>query len=116
MKLANERPQLSKNYLAYFGDIYLMNTRLLPEIDIATMFHAGEYIGDNTTTPQYGGVDDLGVARILHSRMRPGGYFLFYTGSFAFDKADALAKVLERESKLERVGTFKTLMLCRKVG
>jgi len=46
--------------------------------------------------------------------MRPGGYFLFYTGSFAFDKADALAKVLEQEGRLERVGTFKTLLVCRK--
>ena len=116
IKLANERPQLSKNYLAYFGDIYLTNARLLPSLDIATMFHAGEYIGANTTTPEYGGVDDLGVARILHSRMRPGGHFLFYTGSFAFDKADALAKVLENEGKLERVETFKTLMVCRKTG
>jgi hypothetical protein len=80
------------------------------------MFHAGEYIGANTTTPEYGGVDDLGVARILHGRMRPGGYFLFYTGSFAFDKADALAKVLEQEGKLERVGTFKTLLVCRKTS
>ena len=78
------------------------------------MFHAGEYIGANTTSPEYGGVDDLGVARILLGRMRPGGHFLFYTGSFAFDKADALAKVLEREGKLERVGTFKTLLVCRK--
>jgi len=75
MKLALERPQLSKSYLAYFGDIYLSNARLLPELDIATMFHAGEYIGDNTTNPEYGGVDDLGVARILHGRMRPGGYW-----------------------------------------
>ena len=49
--------------------------RLLPELDIATMFHAGEYIGANTTSPEYGGVDDLGVARILLERMRPGGRF-----------------------------------------
>jgi len=46
--------------------------------------------------------------------MRPGGYFVFYTGSFAFDKADALAKVLEQEGKLERIGPFKTLLVCRK--
>jgi len=116
IKLANERPQLSKSYLAYFGDIYLTNARLLPSLDIATMFHAGEYIGANTATPEYGGVDDLGVAHLLHGRMRPGGYFLFYTGSFAFDKADALAKVLEQEGKLERVGTFKTLLVCRKTS
>ena len=114
IKLLNERPRISKSYLAYFGDIYLSNARLLPEIDIATMFHAGEYIGDNTTSVEYGGVDDLGVARILLGRMRAGGHLLFYTGSFAFDKADALARVLEGEKKLERAGTFKSLLVCRK--
>lgn len=116
IKLLNERPRIAKSYLAYFGDIYLSNARLLPEIDIATMFHAGEYIGDNTTSVEYGGVDDLGVARILLGRMRAGGHLLFYTGSFAFDKADALARVLEGEKKLERTGTFKTLLVCRKTG
>lgn len=114
IRLVNEHPRLMKSYLAYFGDIYLTNARLLPDIDIATMFHAGEYIGANTTSPAYGGVDDLGVARILVGRMRPGGYLLFYTGSFAFDKADALMGVLEQEGKLERAGTFKTLLVCRK--
>lgn len=115
IKLVNERPQLSKNYLAYFGDIYLTNPRLIPPINIATMFHAGEYIGENTTTPAYGGVDDLGVTRILLDRMRPDGHVLFYTGSFAFDKADAIADTLAREKKLERVGTFKSLLVCRKL-
>ena len=66
--------------------------------------------------PEYGGVDDLGVARILLERMRPDGRLLFYTGSFAFDKADALAKVLEGEKKLVRNGMFKSLLVCRKIG
>jgi len=114
IRLANERPQLSKSYLAYFGDIYLTNPRLLPELDVATMFHAGEYIGANTTTPEYGGVDDLGVARILLDRMRPDGRLLLYTGSFAFDKADALVSVLEQEKKLARSGMFKSLLVCSK--
>ena len=79
------------------------------------MFHAGEYIGDNTASPEYGGIDDLGVARILLDRMAPGGQLLFYTGSFAFDKAEALVETLARERKLERVGTFKSLLVCRKL-
>src|SRR4029077_3877298 len=115
LHLVNERPQLSKNYLAYFGDIYLTNARLLPPLDIATMFHAGEYIGANTASPEYGGVDALGGARILLGRMPAGGQLLFYTGSFAFDKADALAEGLEGEKKRARAGTFKTLRVCRKL-
>jgi hypothetical protein len=115
IRLVNERPQLSKNYLAYFGDIYLTSARLLPRLDIATMFHAGEYIGDNTTTPAYGGVDDLGVTRILLGRMPSGSHLLFYTGSFAFDKAEAIVETLTREKKLERAGTFRSLLVCRKL-
>jgi len=116
IKLALERPQVVKNYLAYFGDVYLTNPRLLPEIDVATMFHAGEFIGANTTSAEYGGMDDLGVTCVLLDRMRPGGHVLFYTGSFAFDKAEAIVATLEREGKLERAGTFKSLLVCRKVA
>ena len=108
IKLANERPQLSKYYLAYFGDIYLTNPRLLPALDVVTMFHAGEYIGANTTSPEYGGVDDLGVARILLERMRPDGRLLFYTGSFAFDKADALA---QRAGRREEAGAQRSVQV-----
>jgi hypothetical protein len=116
IKLALERPQILISYLAYFGDAYLTNPRLLPELDIATMFHAGEYIGANTTTPEYGGIDDLGVTRLLLGRMRSGGHVLFFTGSFAFDKAEAIVATLEGEKKLAREGTFKSLLVCRKVG
>src|SRR3954451_4411681 len=114
IKLVNEQPQILKNYLAYFGDIYLTNARLLPPLDIATMFHAGEYIGDNTTTPAYGGVDDLGVARMMLDGMQPRGHLLFFTGSFAFDKAEVIVEALEREKKLERAGAFKSLLVCKK--
>lgn len=115
MKLVTEHHSVGKSYLAYFGDIYLSNAGLIPELDIATMFHAGEYIGANTTSPEYGGMDDLAVTRILLERMRAGGQLLFFTGSFAFDKAEAIVATLEREQKLARAGTFKSLLVCRKV-
>jgi len=116
IKLALERPRVAKSYLAYFGDVYLANPRLLPQLDVATMFHAGEFISANTTSAEYGGTDDLGVTRVLLDRMQPGGHVLFYTGSFAFDKAEAIVATLEREGKLERAGTFKSLLVCRKVA
>src|SRR5439155_17474673 len=54
IKLALERPEILKSYVAYFGDAYLTNPRLIPPLDIVTLFHAGEYISPNTTTPEYG--------------------------------------------------------------
>jgi len=115
IKLALERPAILKSYLVYFGDAYLTNPKLIPPLDIATMFHAGEYIGANTTTPEYGGMDDLALTRLLVERMRPGGHLLFYTGSFAFDKASAIVATLTGENKMERAGTFKSLLVCQKL-
>lgn len=115
IKLALEQPAILKSYLVYFGDAYLTNPKLIPPLDIATMFHAGEYIGANTTSPEYGGIDDLGLARVLLDRMRPGGQMLFYTGSFAFDRATAIVDTLTGKKKLERADTFKSLLVCRKV-
>ncbi len=115
VQLITEHHSIGKSYLVYFGDIYLANAHLLPRLDIATMFHAGEYIGTNTTSPEYGGMDDLGVTRVLLDRMRPGGHVLFYTGSFAFDKAEAIVATLEREKKLERAEAFKSLLVCKKL-
>ena len=78
-----------------------------------TLFHANEYIHDDTPSPEYGGLDDLKLARLLIGRTRPGGHLMFYTGSFAFDKTDAMVATLEREGKLRRDGTFKSLLVCR---
>ena len=115
IRLAQDQPRILKSYLVYFGDAYLTNPRHIPPLDIATMFHAGEYIGANTTTPEYGGMDDLALTRLLLDRMAPGGHVLFFTGSFAFDKADAIVETLSREKKLERAGTFKSQLVCRKI-
>jgi hypothetical protein len=116
IKLVTENHQLAKHYLAYFGDIYLTDPRLVPALDIVTLFHANEYIHDDTPGAEYGGLDDLKLTRLLIGRMRLGGHALFYTGSFAFDKTDAMVTTLEREGKLAREATFKSLLVCRKTG
>jgi hypothetical protein len=115
VKLVSENHQIAKRYLAYFGDIYLSDPRLVPELDIVTLFHANEYIHDDTPSPEYGGLDDLKLARLLIGRMRPGGHVMFYTGSFALDKTDAMVATLENEKKLAREGMFQSLLVCRKI-
>jgi hypothetical protein len=41
--LVTENALVAKSYLAYFGDIYLSNPRLLPDFDAVTMFHLYEF-------------------------------------------------------------------------
>ena len=81
-----------------------------------TLFHANEYIHADTPSPEYGGLDDLKLARLLIARTCPGGHVMFYTGSFAFDKAEAIIATLEGEKKLAHAGTFKSLLVCQKIG
>jgi hypothetical protein len=115
IRLVTERPQLSKSYLCYFGDIYLTNSRLLPELDLVALFHLGEFIHETTTSPEYGGFDDLALTRALLRRTRPGGSVLIFKGSFAHERAEAVAADLERAKELAFVEAYKSLLVYRKV-
>ena len=43
IKLLIDNPTLGHTYKAYFGDIYQLDTRLLPQFDYVTLFHVGEF-------------------------------------------------------------------------
>jgi hypothetical protein len=116
VELAAENPLVARNYLAYFGDIYLSNARLLPQFDVVTLFHLCEFFFPNTASAEYGGLTDLALANLLTDRLQPGGYVLFYKGSIAFEKAKAVIAEWEKAKPVERVGEFKTLLVYRKKG
>jgi hypothetical protein len=116
VKLAIERPDVLRHYNAVFGDIYLLNEKMLPTFDVVTLFHLCEFRGEKNDA--YGALTDLEVANLLTDKTRPGGHILFYPGSFAFDRADHSAKDViaewEKGRDVERVGTFETLLVYRK--
>ena len=112
--LVSENAPVARGYLAYFGDIYLTNPRVLPEFDVVTLFHLCEFSAPNTASTEYGGLTDLDLLLALTDRLRPGGHVLFYTGSFAFDAAERAIADWEQARPVERVGEFKTLLVYRK--
>jgi hypothetical protein len=116
IRLVTERPQIAKSYLCTFGDIYLTNARLVPDLDVIALFHLGEFIEASTTSTEYGGLSDLALTRLLLSRTRPDGHLLIFTGSFAHDKAEAVAAELERSGEVAFMHAFKTLLVYRKTG
>jgi hypothetical protein len=113
--LVTEHAQVTKSYLAYFGDIYLTNPQFLPGFDIVTMFHLCEFFFPNTASAEYGGLTDAEVLELFTDKTRAGGYILFYTRSMAFDKTSAVVAEWEKHKSVERVGEFKTLLVYRKI-
>lgn len=113
VKLAIEHATLSRDYQVLFGDIYLLNPRLMPEIDIATVFHLCEFRNEKQDT--YGGHTDRQVADMLLNMLPEGAPLLFYSGSFAYWLADPIAKALVADGRLRHDATFKSLEIYRKV-
>jgi hypothetical protein len=117
VELAIARPDVLRYYNAVFGDIYLLNERLLPAFDVVTLFHLCEFRGEKNDA--YNALTDLEVANLLTDKTRPGGHILFFTSSFAFDwdgpmSAKRVIAQWEKERDVERVGEFKSLLVYRK--
>ena len=112
IKLLIENPSLGFTYKAYFGDIYQLDRRQLPELDYATLFHIGEYrTADNDA---YGALTDTEMTLVLADKLRPGGEIHFYTGSFAYDKGVIAGHALTETRGFTDAGTYKSLHVFRK--
>jgi hypothetical protein len=107
-----DNPRLGFSYKVYFGDIYQIDRRLMPDLDHATLFHIGEY--RTAENDSYGALTDTAMALVLADRLRPGGEMHFYTGSFAYDKGQAAGAALVAERGFTDAGTYKSLHTFRK--
>jgi hypothetical protein len=107
VRLATEHETLSRHYLAYFGDIYLMNPTMLPRFEIVTLFHLGEYRGDSQDA--YGGHTDRQVTELLLDQMTTGGHVLLFNGSFAYDIAARIAGELVAAGRLVYRERYKSI-------
>ena len=114
MKLVIERPEVGRSYKAYFGDIYQIDPRLLPDFDVVTLFHLCEF--RTPANDAYGALTDLEVAQALIGKLKPGGLLLFYKGSMAFDKARPILATLEAQGPIARESDFKTLQVYRRAA
>lgn len=112
VKLLIANPKLGFTYKVYFGDIYQISRRLMPELDVATLFHIGEFRTEHNEA--YGALTNVEMAHVLVDRLRPGGELIFYAGSFAYDQAQATIKELLERGAMEDAGLYKTLHILRK--
>ena len=114
VQLAIARPEVVAAYKVFFGDIYQLDARLLPEFDLVTLFHLCEFRGPNNDA--YGAMTDLELALVLTDRLRLGGRLLLYTRSQAYEQAVPVIEELLRRRALRPDGSHKTLSVLRKIG
>ena len=112
VKLSIEHPDVTRLYKAYFGDIYQLDSRLLPEFDVVTLFHLCEFRSE--ANDSYNALTDLEMAALLVDKLRPGGWLQFYTGSFRFDRAIPVIAELEKIRPIEKIEEYKSLLTYRK--
>jgi hypothetical protein len=103
---------VEKTYKTFFGDIYQLDARLLPEFEVVTLFHLCEFRTEKND--EYGALTDRQVTDMLTDKTKPGGYILFYTGSYAFDKAQGVIAGWEKDKPVEKVGLYESLLVYRK--
>jgi hypothetical protein len=111
-RLAIEHPQLSRSYKTLFGDIYLLDRRLLPDFDLVTLFHLCEFWGPESRA--YGAMTDREMLDLMTDKTRQGGLILFYVKSMAFDRAQPVIAQWAEERPVEQLEEYKTLLIYRK--
>jgi hypothetical protein len=97
-----------------FGDIYILEGRLLPDFDVVTLFHLCEFRSEQNDA--YGAMTDLTLAQLLIGKTKPGGRVLFYTGSMAFEAARPVIAELEAGGSIAAEGSFKSLLIYRRTA
>ncbi|MDX2205560.1 MAG: hypothetical protein NW223_22610 [Hyphomicrobiaceae bacterium] len=108
-----ENPHIGHTYKAYFGDIYQLDPRLLPDLDFASLFHVGEY--RTKENDAYGALTDNEMVAVVAGKLKKGGKMLFFSGSFAYDKAEAAGNALIAKGVLAACGEFKTLKILERL-
>jgi hypothetical protein len=112
--LVTDNARIAKSYVAYFGDIYLTNAKLLPDFDVVTMVHLCEFSHPNTASADYGGLTDRQLLDLFTTKTKSGGYIIFYMYSKDFHVARPIIEAWEREAPVKRLADFKTLWVYRK--
>ena len=111
---ASDNPLVAKNYLCYFGNVYRTNDHLLPQFDVANLFHLSEFYWPERATPEHGGIDDVQLLDMITRHTRPGGHILFYTKSKDWELAEPIIAAWEKTGVAQRQPDFRLLRVYRK--
>jgi hypothetical protein len=112
--LVTENSAIARNYVVYFGDIYLTNPHLLPKFHVVTLFHLCEHFFPSTASEEYGGLTDAQLLDLFTDKTHEGGHILFFTDSYDFNTARPIIARWENNKPVKCIGEFMTLLVYQK--
>lgn len=109
-----EDPVLGNGYHCLFGDIYTFEPQFfLPEVDVVTLFHLGEFTNDLRAA--YGGVGDRSVIeRFLFQPSNRERVLMFYTGSNGYERIRPIIDEVLRDGVAREDPPYGSLRIIRR--
>lgn len=106
-----ENPRVANSYKAMFVDIYTLEPLLLPEFDVVTLFHLGEF--HDPVRQKYAPLDDRKLLALMVKKLKPGGRVCFYRGSNGWAKSEPIVDSFIAAGKLaKKTESYKSLLIC----
>ncbi len=112
-RLAIADPEIVGHYTAFFGDIYMLDKRLLPNFDVVFLPHLSEFVPTPERRVLYGQMGDGELLDLLTSVSKPGALFVFYRGSRRYSAAKPSIREWMAKHFAQEAGEYKTLRICR---
>jgi SAM-dependent methyltransferase len=100
---------LAKDYKVLFADIYTLTQNTLPTFDLVALFHLCEfYLPENAASVHQ---NDESLVQLFLDKLNPDGKLVFYTGSWAWNQAEAIVRTFESAGKIKQIDQYKTLLI-----
>ena len=112
MNYCIDHPKLAWSYKPIFTDIYCLDERQIPPLDVASLFHIGEF--SNEIRGEGPGLTDLQVLEIVFSKIKPGGFLLLYANSIGFPKIQEQIEQWSKDRKIYRESDHFSIVVYRK--
>lgn len=112
VRWAIDNPRTSANYQVLFGDIYMLNGRLLPRFDYITLFHLCEYWSPERGV--YGAANDENVLAMMIGQLAPDGFIVGYRRSAKWADAQELFERAIRDGLLLQSIDYASLRFYRR--
>jgi hypothetical protein len=116
MDLVSSDSQLAMAYKAIYADVYSLNPELLPNFDVVTLFHLGEYwIGSGQgmhgePTPETPLADE-DLLYLFLNKLNKNGILMLYSNSAGWPRIGPIVTAAVGRGDMVKLSEFKTLQI-----